>query len=65
MSYRIETTRDVRGIKDFLELPKRIYRRNPYWVAPLTAEVKRSLDHERNPYFRESFERTRTRLYAA
>jgi hypothetical protein len=54
MSYRVETVSDGRRLSDFLRLPSQIYRGDPHWVAPLTAEVRRILDPQRNPYFRHA-----------
>ncbi len=52
--YRIERAPGGRCLDDFLRLPSRIYRDDPHWVAPLTAEVRRTLDSRRNPYFRHA-----------
>jgi hypothetical protein len=41
-------------MKDFLQLPFEIYRDDPSWVAPLTSEVRRTLDQEQNPYFKRA-----------
>lgn len=38
--------------RDFLELPRRLYRNDAAWVPALDREVRRTLDEERNPYFR-------------
>jgi hypothetical protein len=38
-------------MKAFLDLPERIYRGDPNYVPPLRAEVRRTLDGRRNPYF--------------
>jgi hypothetical protein len=54
MSYRVETAADRRRVNDFIRLPHRIYRDDPHWVAPLNAEVRRTLDARRNPYFKHA-----------
>jgi hypothetical protein len=38
-------------MRDFLRLPTEIYHGDPSWVPPLSSEVRRTLDEERNPYF--------------
>ncbi len=40
------------GLKPFLELPRRIYRDDPNWVAPLQLERRLHLDPRRNPFWR-------------
>jgi hypothetical protein len=41
-------------MKDFLQLPFKIYRNDPNWVAPLNSEVRRTLDQGQNPYFKRA-----------
>lgn len=38
--------------RDFLTLPRTVYREDPYWIPQLHAEVRRALDSARNPYYR-------------
>jgi len=54
MHYTVRTVCDRRTMKDFLRLPSEIYRGDPFWVQPITSEVQRILDGERNPYFTEA-----------
>jgi len=51
MSYEVKIISDSRGMKDFLDLPFRIYHNDPDWVAPLKSEITRTLDQTKNPYF--------------
>jgi len=51
MTYRVKIISDNQGMKDFLELPLKIYRDDPIWVSPLISETQRILDTEANPYF--------------
>ena len=51
MKYRVNILNDRRGMKDFLDLPGRIYADDPDWVAPVRDEVSRVLDPSKNPYF--------------
>ncbi len=47
-------TRQRRAVKQFLELPFRLYRDVPQWVPPLRLEARRALDRRRNPFFEHS-----------
>jgi len=38
-------------IRRFLDLPHRIYRDDPHWVAPLRREVRKLIDPKANPFF--------------
>ena len=51
MSYQVKIISDRKGLKDFLDLPFRIYSHDPGWVPPLKSEVARILDQNKNPYF--------------
>jgi len=41
-------------VKDFINLPFRIYADMPQWVPPLELDIKRMLDFRRNPFYRHS-----------
>ena len=51
ISYKVKTISDAQGMKDFLELPFKIYKDDPNWVAPLKSEIRRTLNTIINPYF--------------
>lgn len=38
-------------LKEFVELPYRLYRGDPYWVPPLRIAVKELLDREKHPFY--------------
>ena len=38
-------------LKDFIDLPWRIYAKYPNWVPPLKKEVRRMLDPSRHPFW--------------
>ena len=38
-------------LKDFIDLPWRIYAGYPHWVPPLKKEVRRMLDPRRHPFW--------------
>ena len=40
-----------RRSKEFVELPYRLYRDDPYWVPPLRIAVKELLDRAKHPYY--------------
>lgn len=40
-----------RELKEFVKLPFRLYRGNPYWVPPLIRDELETLDPKRNPAF--------------
>jgi len=46
--------RDRKTRKDFLRLPVDLYSGDPNWVAPISSEVRKTLDVRRNPYFASS-----------
>ncbi len=51
------TVRPVAGRRDlnrFIDLPFRLRREDPHWVAPLRFERRQFLDRDRNPYFRHA-----------
>jgi GNAT superfamily N-acetyltransferase len=39
------------GLKEFVELPYRLYRNDPYWVPPLRIAVKELLDRRKHPFY--------------
>ncbi len=47
-------TRRPEQVREFLNVPFRLYRETPQWVPPIVMEARRTLDRKRNPYFRHS-----------
>ncbi|MFZ6021304.1 MAG: hypothetical protein ACOYXO_17035 [Chloroflexota bacterium] len=43
-----------REVRDFLQLPYRLYRFTPQWVPPLQADIRQMLDPRRHPFYRHS-----------
>jgi hypothetical protein len=41
-------------MREFIELPWKLYQNDPYWVPPLIMDVKRLLNREKNPFFAHS-----------
>lgn len=47
----IYTVYGGKELKDFIEVPFKIYKDNPYWVPPLIMDLKTTLDRKKNPFF--------------
>ena len=45
---KVETARDL---DQFVKLPFRLYRDDPYWVPPLISDLKNTLTPGRNPFW--------------
>lgn len=41
-------------LRDFIMLPFRLYKDDPYWVAPLISEQKKFFNPRKNPYYKHS-----------
>jgi hypothetical protein len=54
MTITVRAAHDRRTRRDFFALPHRLYRCDPNWVSPLTAEIASVLDASQNPYFRNA-----------
>jgi len=48
---RIKEVHSKKDLKQFITLPWKIYRGNPYWVPPLISEEKKLLSPRRNPFW--------------
>jgi GNAT superfamily N-acetyltransferase len=42
------------GLRQFIELPYRLYRDDPHWVPPLRIAVKELLDREKHPFYHDA-----------
>jgi GNAT superfamily N-acetyltransferase len=40
-----------KGLREFIELPYKLYRDDPYWVPPLRIAVKELLDRRKHPFY--------------
>jgi hypothetical protein len=54
MNIFLVDTRDHSQVRQFLDLPFRLYRDIPQWVPPLEMDSRRWLDRRRNPFFEHS-----------
>lgn len=50
----IETVDTAKRLKQFIDLPFRLYADDSQWVAPLRSDMKRILSPQHNPFFREA-----------
>ncbi|MGO9440091.1 MAG: hypothetical protein ACLPXM_06070, partial [Terriglobales bacterium] len=50
----VSTAEGKSGLKQFVELPYRLYRNEPHWVPPLRIAVKELLDREKHPFYRDA-----------
>ena len=48
---RVREARERRDLKRFIDLPYRLYARDPLWVPPLRRDVETLLSRTRNPFF--------------
>ena len=50
-SLHIQPVEDRQALKQFLQMPARLYARDPHWVQPLMFERLEHLNPKKNPYF--------------
>ena len=50
----VSTAEGKSGLKQFVELPYRLYRNDRHWVPPLRIAVKELLDREKHPFYRDA-----------
>ncbi|MPR33881.1 hypothetical protein [Salmonirosea aquatica] len=48
----VEVGTDPLRRNEFLQLPVRIYRHNPYWIRPLNEDIEKVFDPQTNKYFK-------------
>jgi GNAT superfamily N-acetyltransferase len=48
---KIAPVQDAAAMREFLELPWRLYRADPYWVPPVLSHQRHFLDKQRGPFF--------------
>jgi hypothetical protein len=41
-------------VRDFLDLPFRLYKDDPYWVPPLDSDARDQLDPQKHPFYKHS-----------
>lgn len=50
----VRPVRTRADLKTFIRLPKRIYRTDSRWIAPLEIDLRKQLDRKKNPWFEHS-----------
>jgi len=50
----VEPVTSAKSLRQFIGLPWKIYREDPFWVPPLIVEMKKLLDKARHPFFEHS-----------
>jgi len=51
MSVTIEPVRTRQQLAKFIDLPKRLHRDDPHWIAPLDVQLRQFLDRRRHPFY--------------
>lgn len=51
-SVTVETVRSPSELAEFIALPKRLYRTDAHWVAPLDLQIKQFLNQATHPFYR-------------
>jgi GNAT superfamily N-acetyltransferase len=54
LGIEVVTVENRKGLKQFIELPYRLYRGDPHWVPPLRVAVKELLDRGKHPFYRDA-----------
>jgi len=54
MAVEIYPVRSKRDLKEFIMLPWKLYRDDPFWVSPLISDEKKRFSPEHNPFYRHS-----------
>jgi GNAT superfamily N-acetyltransferase len=51
MSLSVSPVLSAKDFREFVAFPNRVYRRDRNWVPPITSELRRRLDTDKNPFF--------------
>ena len=51
--YQLETVSTKKQVKEFLDLPKRLYKNEKNWICPLDDDIEKRFDPSRNELFRQ------------
>ncbi len=54
MAVEIYPVRSKRDLKEFIMLPWKLYRDDPFWVPPLISDEKKRFSPEHNPFYKHS-----------
>ncbi len=50
MIMQIKKVQTKKDLKDFIELPFKLYKDDPNWVAPIRSEIKKTFNPDKNPF---------------
>ncbi|RYZ44941.1 MAG: hypothetical protein EOP49_26185, partial [Sphingobacteriales bacterium] len=53
MNFSLTEVQDAKQIKQFLELPVRIYKDDPNWIRPLNKDIEDVFDPKKNKFFKQ------------
>ena len=51
--YTLKEISDKKSERDFITLPIKLYKNNPYWIRPLDNDIKQIFNPVKNPYFKQ------------
>ncbi|MFQ5751715.1 MAG: hypothetical protein ACE5HI_06940 [bacterium] len=54
MHVDIKPVKTKKELKEFIRLPWKIYKNDPFWVPPLIIDMKKILNKKKNPFFQHS-----------
>lgn len=54
MAYKVTRVFNTRTLNDFFALPYKIYKDDKNWIPPIKSELKRILNSDKNPYFKQA-----------
>jgi hypothetical protein len=54
MEIDIKPVKGKKELTEFIKLPWKIYKGDPYWVPPLISDMKKILNTKKNPFFQHS-----------
>lgn len=54
MKIDITPVKSKKELDEFIKLPWKIYKDDPYWIPPLITDMKKILNRKKNPFFQHS-----------
>src|SRR5690625_5342332 len=49
----IKEVKTQKEVRQFLDLPKKIYKNDPHWIQPLDKDIEAVFDPKKNPLFQQ------------
>src|SRR5690625_7562435 len=59
----IKEVKTQKEVRQFLDLPKKIYKNDPHWIQPLDKDIEAVFDPKKNPLFQQKGECKRWLLF--